>query len=38
MSIDIEALTDDERWILASAIPSLRGIADRGFTADTFTE
>ena len=38
MSIDIEALTNDERWILAAAIPLLRGIADRGFTAETFTE
>ena len=37
LSVDIEALTDDQRQTLAAAIPILRGLADRRLGADTTT-
>ena len=37
LSLDIKELTDDERQILAAAIPILRGIADRRLGTDSAT-
>jgi DNA-binding MarR family transcriptional regulator len=37
LSLDIKELTDDERQILAAAIPILRGIANRRLRTDSAT-
>ena len=37
LSLDFKGLTDDERQILAAAIPLLRGIADRRLGTDSAT-